>query len=73
MFKGVIRKREEHAQRNPEGSYLQFAGNAMSFRSDAQANALLPSKAGYKQPVELDIASDATAHSPLLRWSYEME
>jgi hypothetical protein len=45
----------------------------MSFRSDAQANALLPSKAGYKQPAELDIASDAVAHSPLLRWSYEME
>ena len=37
------------------------------------ANTLLPSKAGYKQPVELDIASDAVAHSPLLRWSYEME
>jgi hypothetical protein len=73
MLKAVIRKREEHQQRNPEGSYLQFARNATSFRSDAQANTLLPSKAGYKQPVELDIASDAVAHSPLLRWSYEME
>lgn len=73
MLKAVIRKREEHEQRNPEGSYLQFARNATSFRSDAQANALLPSKAGFKQPVELDIASDAVAHSPLLRWSYEME
>jgi|HubBroStandDraft_1064217.scaffolds.fasta_scaffold123860_2 hypothetical protein len=71
MLKAVIRKRAEHEQRSPEG-YLQFARNATSFRSDAP-NALLPSKAGYKQPVELDIASDAVAHSPLLRWSYEME
>jgi hypothetical protein len=39
MLKVVIRKREEHEQRNPEGSYLQFARNAMSggtrYRADA--------------------------------------
>ena len=55
MLKAVLRKREEPEQRNPDGSYLQFAKSATSFRTYAQANALLPSKAGYKQPAELDI------------------